>query len=239
MDLRRVWELTQDKKFLRLSEQDRPPQQLQLIFSGVAPDLIWRSSIVPTFEPCSEPTTAPYQYLLQTNESAFFCTDSWFSRHAERNTLIRDSLLKSNYMTQFIGMKAGSGAIKLSASVVSTAIKVTAVIVGTAITGAGLVILFRAGSGDFVSGLITGGILSGVYIWSQANRLDREVDEHIKKNEKETLENLRTYRFVRFLPYKIALSWSENSAITSSRRLSFPLPGKTNKVWWIHDGASQ
>ena len=225
VDLRRAAELSSDQtgkeNLLRLAGQPKGPPTFNLTLKGVGPDLNWKEN---SFEPEFRQFYVPP--VTHSTQDVEFSTDHWYQRHLQRNSSLRDTLLKSNYMAQFVEVKAGSGAKTAGKGLVVGAVGVAGLAV---LAGAGVLTVYvisagGSGAGETAAYILGGGLLWAKSIWNEGDRFDSEMTHQIQLDERESLERMRTYRFVRFLPQAISLNWSpqakENSMENTSSALS-------------------
>lgn len=201
VDLRRAYEMTKDKNLLPLLKDTTPPKELSIAFDGTGPQVSWTfGELLPSFtDKDSRPTT-----------EISYSTLPWFRRHQERNTVIRDKIAKSNYMSQYYGIQLSRGGQKTIGFVSSTVVKTAGVVLGTTVAVGGLYLLASAGASSGNGEVFTLPLAAGAWIFSTLWKEGKSIDESVDKNVKETLvkgqEDLKTFRFVRFLPSWISLS---------------------------------
>ncbi|QDK39260.1 hypothetical protein [Bdellovibrio sp. NC01] len=198
VDLRRAYELSQNKNLLPLILLNHPPKNLALSFYGVSPHLDWvQGEAFPKF---SNKTAEPLGGI-------HYSTEAWYQRHMLRNTAIRDIVSSSNYMAQYYGVKFGAGSEKALGYTAGGAIMTTGVILGTAIFAGGVYLLASAGvnDGQAIGYIIGAGFIVGAKMWKEGSRLASDTARRVDEEEEQKLENMRTYRFMRFLPNWIAL----------------------------------
>ena len=199
VDLRRAAELSGDKKLAKLAAEDRAPKDLTVEFSGVAPELKW-----------IEGQLAP-EFLVDDKKpaghEAGFDTRAWFQRHTQRNTAIRDVLLKSNYMSQYLSIKTVTAAQRGGAATMAIVVGTAGVVVGLAIVGATIYVLAQggAGTGDGAGQLLAIGFAVAWGSAKWAMDWNKELQAGLTKDEQAVLTDLRAYRLVRFMPQWISL----------------------------------
>jgi hypothetical protein len=203
VDLRRASALSGDKRLRELADGNEPVQ-LTLTFTGVGPDLEWKpSSPMPDFATVKgEPPKIPYT----------FSSRPWFDHHRERNTLLRDTLVRSNYMAQYIGIETLDGASRGVGSTAAITLGTIGVATGIAILGGGIYLAASAGLNGEALGyvLVVGtGIMTGSY--DSAKTMYKDIHRSADEEEQRRLEDLRTYRLVRFMPNWISLETRESS----------------------------
>ncbi|MGZ3781315.1 MAG: hypothetical protein ACXVCY_11755 [Pseudobdellovibrionaceae bacterium] len=224
VDFRKIFELTKEPSFQQLAEMTKPPSNLNLIFDGNGPQVIWdEGNPTPHFLDASSP---PKNQIHIT-------TLPWFLRHEQRNSQIRDVVMKSHYMAQYYGLNTSVGAEKSFGFVASNSVRVAGIIAGAVIIGGGAYLLIQSGttsSGSEAMGyIIAGGALVFKELWSQGNQIARKFDESTKERKQEGLEQLRTYRFVRFLPSWISISVNKEEQ-TGFTEKTIPLQAPSAKT---------
>lgn len=239
VDLRRAAEQTNDKGLLSLASQTRPPERLNLIFSGVGPSLNWsKHSFEPRFVAEPSPFDSEGKFNLTTSTSRVFSSHDWYVRHAERNSAIRDILMKSRYMSQFIGIESKTFSQRAGSKILTGGIKAVGVGLGLAIAGAGIYILANSvgGGTDKAAELaLAAGIGVGSYVWSQSDRIDNRLQEEIDSSERESFADLRTYRFVRFLPDHVIFNWQAKDVhIPLATTIKLKGPDSKTEAQFIH-----
>lgn len=240
VDLRRTAELTNDKALMSLASQNRPPEKLNLIFSGVGPNLDWsKQSFEPQFVTEPSPFEGEEKYNLSMSTSRVFSSHDWYVRHAERNSAIRDILMKSRYMSQFIGIESKTLSQRAGSKILTGGIKAVGVGLGLVIAGAGIYILANSvggGGSDKAAELaIAAGLGVGSYVWSQSDRIDKRLQEEIDSSERESFADLRTYRFVRLLPDHLIFNWqTKDIHIPLATAIKLKGPKSSTEVQFIH-----
>ena len=216
VDLRKAAQMTKDKQLEKLAEAPAPVR-LTIRFDGVAPNFLWsNSSSVPAFSKSSQ---APATVMHYSSEP-------WFDRHLKRNTALRDTLVKFNYMAQFLGVKAennfGRGAGRVGAVTFATA--GIAAGLGLAI-GAFVYVPNKAGAY-----LASGGTALAFYFYESAHDWDRRFQKQIDEDEEKTLQSMRTYRLVRYLPEWVSVLPNGSSAGLRAKTVSLSRPGSKSIV---------
>jgi hypothetical protein len=204
VDFRRAYELTQNNQLLSFLKMERPPKYLNLTFKGIGPQLEWQDS-------SPEPL---FQKINSSEADLTFNSNAWYERHLQRNHAVRDVLLKSNYMTQFLGIKSQSATQKVATYSFATTVKIVGVVAATAIIAGAIYIAANAGvsSNDGLGYLAVGGYSFGAYMWRESDYIQNRNLREIKEEERQQFLKLRTYRFVRFLPSEISLSTKPDSS---------------------------
>lgn len=218
VDLRKIVELTKNKEIQNLTDRPMPPKHFQLVMSGSGPELQWsKGSETPAF----------LVRLPLSSETTSFSTTAWYQRHQKRNTVIRDQVLKSNYMAQYIGIKTNSGAQKILGFSFGTTSKVIGVIAGGAIAIGGIYLLAQSGaatgsSADLMVGIFGAAALVTTTLWKAGNNIIDDTFKNANSYEEVQFENLRTYRFVRFLPNSISFQLETNEPAQNLIQLCKP-----------------
>ena len=235
VDLRRANRIAKSKELEQLLEAPQPPASLQILFYGVSPDLRWESGrYTPVF---TRTKLDPYRdYLaLSKTDSVGFDTFPWYERHELRNSQLRDVLVKSNYMAQFLGLKTYTGVQRGSTKAVAYTGKLIGIAVGAAIIGATIYLAAQGGlNGEATTYGFIGGAAVGGAIYESAEKFDREVQKSIDETETKGLEDMRTYRFVRFMPAWIVACWKGDCGTNGKSRLIFQAPKSPTKVIFAH-----
>jgi len=199
VDLRRAFELTKDKSLLPLLKDTSAPKEISLVFDGTGPNVTWSfGNPHPSF---SEKDPRPAFNIS-------YSTLPWFKRHQERNTLIRDQISKSNYMSQYYGVQLNTGTQKTIGFVSSNTLRATSLVLGTAIAVGGMYAIASAGvgAGEVYYLPVLLGYSVGKYLWSGSDQIERSIKDNVDETETKAKEDLKTYRFVRYLPSWISLS---------------------------------
>lgn len=214
VDFRRAAEINHDDRLRKLSEMRRPPPAFTLHFYGNGPLVKWNDG---EYEP---------QFLSDTNRPAMGIVEPtlpWFYRHRLRNTELRELLVKSNFMAQYLGSKsltyAEHGLVKTAAA----SIRMAGLAIGLVLFG-GAMYLATQSSGGGSQGmeyLAYAGIAAGAGIWRAGSNLDRELTREVKARDRQKQEDLRIYRMVRFMPNWIALDLAPPT--TTVNTLTVPL----------------
>ncbi len=226
VDLRRIFELTSDQRIKELSELEKPPSFFRLYFNGSGPELRWsESSITPEF-------------VISLNDQDFLSAAPWYRRHVLRNTLIRDSVLKSNYMAQYLGIKTNSGSQRAMGFSLGNASRVLGITLGGAIIFGGFYLAAQIGasgasSSEMLGGIFGAGYLVGKYFWDSGDEIINSANAGATTYEKLQFENLRIYRFVRFLPSKFDFEFSRDSNKDQLNRILMLRPNARSEVEYI------
>lgn len=219
VDLRRAFEMNPNLKWAKeAAEKPQAPKGLAIVLAGVGPEPQWRPESVkakltslnslsfPTQKLFSEVTLQdPNSKRLQLKNP--LDTASWYERHQQRNTQIRDVVTGSRYLAKATGqsMYTGTGyaASKIAAGTILTVGVATAValVVGAAY-------LFsrsgnEGGGGEAIAYVGAGGLALGAYTVHEVKKFDTRNMNALKKDWNETLDPSFSYRYVRFLPDQI------------------------------------
>ncbi len=199
VDFRRAGVLSGKKDWIRLADGP-PPPDLTLHFFGNGPVMEWMDGqYEPQFKPDTQNPPVGAQYVR---------TDAWFKRHTKRNSDLRDTLVKSNYMAQYLGSKALTQTGRGLGKIASWGVRITGVVVGAVLVGGVIYLLAQSGggaSGEGVGYLLAGAVAAGYAIYVAGERLDHDIQKSMKKEEESKRQDLHIYRMVRFLPTWIGL----------------------------------
>lgn len=229
VDLRRAYEMSQNKNLLPLIEAQRPPPDLSIAFDGTGPDVTWTfGSPLPNFAD-KDPQPA---------FNITYSTLPWFQRHQERNTLIRDKISKSNYMSQYYGIQLSKGSERTVGFISANALRVTGAVVGTAIAAAGVYLITAgggasaSGSGDAVALILGAGFYVGASIWHVGDDVDKKFKKSSEEIDRKGQEDIKTYRYVRFLPSWISLT--DGIVVTAmGKEVALKSPTSTTTVRFV------
>jgi hypothetical protein len=224
VDLRRINELSPNPSIKKLLALEKPPAFFRLYMEGSGPTLTWStSSITPEFS-------------IRVPRSDEFSASPWYERHLKRNTAIRDDVLKSNYMAQYMGIKTGSDVQKAVGYSFGNASRLLGVTLGVAIVGGGLYLAAQSGgatSGEGLSYIFAAGLVVGKYMWDVGDDIIASTRRDAKVYEDAEFEKLRTYRFVRFLPNEFSFETSEENKKDRANVLPLFNPQSSSKVEYI------
>jgi len=227
VDFRRANQLSPNRELAKLAEGP-PVPTLALHFYGVAPVMVWNEgSYTPAFkrEP-SEPDDLPMRAS----------TLPWFERHSERNTELRDVLVKSNFMAQYLGGKALTGTERGMNKAATWSIKGLAIAVGVAVTAAVLYVLAESHAnvgGEGLGYLLAGGLGASAAIWKASDQLDDSLERSLRAEDHEKQEDLKIYRVARFLPGWVAVSF-DDGGVAIARKVALPKHGVSSVVMVNH-----
>lgn len=227
VDLRKAYELSGNKALLPLIEMPRPPEQLTVFFDGTGPTVNWMEERPnPEFRDTSTPPSTAIK----------FPTLPWFLRHEERNSAIRSVVMKSNYMAQYYGLNTSVGAEKSVGFVASNSLRAVGIASGALVIGGGLYLLTQSGAsgaGEAAGYIVATGLFIFEELWDKGNKVAQSFAESAQESKKIGLENLHTYRFVRFLPSWISLSLSEEAPGATAKTLTLHAPKAKTSVRFI------
>jgi hypothetical protein len=224
VDLRRTYEMTKDPDILPLLKGTAPPKLLSLAFDGTGPLVTWEfGNPQPIFDE-------------KDSEPAFditFSTLPWYRRHQDRNSVIRDKISKSNYMSQYYGIQLSKGGQKTLGAAMSTTIRVAGVAMAAAVIAAGVYILSSSpGSGEALAYPVAAGMWLGKTMWKEGDNVDNAVRQSVMETDQRGREDLKTYRFVRFLPSWISLT--DTIVITATGKdVPFQAPTSRTTVHFV------
>ncbi len=200
VDFRRAYAIRPSKELKILAEAGAP-KTLTLHFYGNGPKTEWPEG---RYEPrfFDDPVRPSPPILVSTLP--------WFERHTKRNTELRDVLVKSNFMAQYLGNKTLTGAEYGFTKAGTWSLRAVGVGVGAALLGGVLYLASQGGgqSGEALSYMAVGSVGIGYKIWETGSDLDREYTRKIQEDDRKKQESLRIYRMVRFMPTWISLEAS-------------------------------
>jgi hypothetical protein len=199
VDLRRINEMKPSESVKKLLALSHPPAHFRLYFNGSGPELKW-----------TESSETP-EFILNVSDEKIFSAAPWYERHLKRNTVIRDSVLKSNYMAQYLGVKTSSNTQRLMGLSFGNASRVLGVTLGGAIIVGGLYVAAQSGAastGDSLAYIFLAGVAVGKYLWEAGDQIIASSYQGASEYENIQFEKLRTYRFVRFLPNQLEFETS-------------------------------
>lgn len=232
VDLRKIQEIAPHPKIAELLKLTQAPTSFRLIFKGSGPQLEWQeANRTPRF---ALPSTE-----LVSKSSFSFSSQPWYDRHVHRNTVLRDVVTESHYMSQYLQIKTNKNSQLAAGYTLGTTSKVIGVAVGAAIIGGGIYLLSQSnatGSGEAIGSIFGAGLFAGGWLWQSGQSLIQQTEADAKKYENSEFEKLRTYRYVRFLPSFI--SFEKNKDFTQSQNLiynelTFKNPKSTSQVQFI------
>lgn len=228
VDFRRANALRPNQELERFAEGP-PVRELALEFSGVGPAMQWKEGhYTPQFSEAQQPPEM---------ELAGASTLTWFERHSQRNTDLRDSLVKSNFMAQYLGGKAVTGTERGLSFAAGVTIKTIAVAIGAAVVGTILYVgVMATGStpnSEQLGAIFGAGIGTSSYIWKAGDQLEDHLDHSIAQSELSKQKDLKIYRVARFLPGWIGLNLTVREG-SSARAISLKKVGDTQVLLVNH-----
>ncbi|MCB0355749.1 MAG: hypothetical protein KDD58_07535 [Bdellovibrionales bacterium] len=239
----------------KISELNEPPKHLHLALIGDGPNIKWvgdnsdqlfdldkvefKSNLY------SEINLSLLDGDSKNNFIASAPSEAWYLRHQERNTAIREILDKSKYMVMAIGASSQAVLHKTGAALASGAMITGGVVLATVIIGGTVYLLIQlggncgSGCGELLALVGTIGWAAGETLMDHGKKLFITENHKANKNLKEDLDISKTYRFVRFLPDKIALGVSDTMAQLEQENLGFkstkkPFLTLENKGRFVH-----
>ena len=226
VDLRKAFELGGEKNLLPFLAETKVPKDLNIIFEGAGPQVTWNfGNPIPEF---SQKEERPIYKIS-------FSTLPWFRRHQLRNSAIRDQVMASHYMSQYYGVQLGKGSEQAVGAISTGALKATGIIIGTAIVAGGIYLIASAGvsgGGEALGYIAVAGALAGRYFWEQGEQVSRSYSRSVREYEERAKEDLKTYRFVRFLPSWISFT-EDKSVVGVGKEISVQAPNSGTKVKFI------
>lgn len=227
VDLRKAYDLSKNRELLPLLEMPHPPKYLNIIFDGIGPRVHWKEGqAAPAFKDESTPPSVAIK----------FSTLPWFLRHEERNSEIRSVVMKSNYMAQYYGLNTSVGAERSLGFVASNSLRAMGVVSGVVIIGGGLYLLAQSGASgaaDATGYIIGAGLLVAGHLIKQGDDVAQAFAKSATESKQAGLEDLRTYRFVRFLPSWISLTLDEDAAGVTAKVLILQSPKAKTSVKFL------
>ena len=212
VDFRRANELSPHPR-LKLLANAKHPVDLNLHFHGSSPQMVWKEgSYTPHFQHDSPPSVG---HDWQEN------SERWWERHQQRNTEIRDLLVKSNFMAQYLGGKTLTHTETGITKATTWSIRATAVAVTVALVGGVLYVAAQSNlPGESLGYLLGGAVGLGAALWNKGADLDRALMRQIREDDEKKQADLRIYRTIRFLPSWIGLDIGE-SAVDRPAKIRF------------------
>ena len=156
-----------------------------------------------------------------------------YERHLDRNDQIREVLGQSDYMMTSSLVYTGGALAKTGAVAAAGTMIATGVVIGASLIAGTIYLLAQSGSSGEGTGEIaalgfTLGLGAMKLGWDAGTDVATTVNKSVNESTKETLDLARTYRFVRYLPSKVHLSWGEKPVeVSVESRKSFIDEGAT------------
>lgn len=203
VDLRKAAELSKNSDLRKWAERPSPAFVI-LRFHGVGPQMRWvEGQTIPEFEDSGR----------QPKTGLSFSTLPWYQQHQERNSALRDRLMKSNYMAQYLGVKTGSTSEKAAGKAALVTWAGAGIALGAAIMAGGFYLLTKSsGSGEAAGYILGSGAAVMTKSVDEASSWDARFQRKVVEDEEKSLKALRTYRLVRFLPNWVSVEISDQSA---------------------------
>lgn len=190
VDLRKAMELSGDKSMTRAIEDSN--RKVTLILTGVGPKPNWSDSGL----------SMAFQYTLEPknkNDGILFSTRNWYEWHQNRNTKIRDSLIKSHYMGEALGHSTAKASKYAAKAAVTTAI-VTGIVV---VAAAGIYAAIQVQDPQALEGIFYLTLGAGAWLGQKASDFNKYVNNEIDEADRTQKELRKMYRMIRFLPSNI------------------------------------
>ena len=224
VDLRRAADLAHDSSLKKMAEMKNAPE-LSILFSGVGPQLKWTvGQSAPDFLKADH----------RPEDGFSFSSDPWFAHHQERNTLLRDSLLKSNYMAQYLSIKTGTATEKGLGKAIMYSWTGAGIVLGGALIIGGAYLAVQSGAGEVLTLALIPGIAIIAASFAESSHWEAQYKSSVEKDEQKSLANLQTYRLVRFLPEWVTLSKSEPKTGLRSKKFALQAPRSKTRVEFIN-----
>ncbi len=219
VDLRRAHEMSNSP----YPENFGPnPKMLSLYLNSLMPESDWsKAEDRPVFI-YDLPKLEGAEFIQPNSPWVYhFSTEPWIKWHLRRSDELRDVMIKSNYMAQYLSAKTKRGLTEGLGFLASGTVKALGVIAGTAIVAGGLYIAAQAHSGgELPSAIVATGFLVGQKSWKAGDRITSDVSLSAKREEENDIRNIQVYRYMRFLPASIRLSnqqvLSNSSVVTKT-----------------------
>lgn len=206
VDLRKAMELSgvNLNKVLENSKRD-----VQLLMTGFGPKVKWSEG----------GEIVNFQFHLPTAQEYLFSTNDWYSWHKKRNTKIRDSLVKSHYMTVALGHETSNFSKKTAGFAAISLLTVAGIAVVAGSVYACIQLPTCVSSTDAYQGLLGLTLLTAAFVVEKGDQIATYVDKQITASNKDRAEFRKTYRMIRFLPSNIEYI-DENLDKSSKRYIS-------------------
>ncbi len=194
VDLRKTMELSGHNLTPLLNNQKR---KIVLLMSGVGPKTEWSLD--------GENMIFKYSLIHDDEQDRYaFSTRQWFQWHQNRNTNIRNSLVKSHYMAEALSYSTTRVSKRTLGFAASTAMFVGAV----AVAAGGTYALIQVASApnapaDSFKAIIGLTLLGIKFFMDKSADITKYVDEKIEAADRNQEELRKTYRMIRFLPSNI------------------------------------
>ena len=175
-------------------------EKLQIHFMGSGPQVRWDTD--------SAMENFSFASTFENQNAVTAKTDEWFLWHRQRNTALREQMIKSNSKLHSIGMQSMRGIKKTSAVLISAPIYILSgvVFVGGTVLIASAATQAKTGQTEQL-GYLFGGVFivsKGIFLAAQETltSMNRSSEEDYRREK----ERLKTYRMVRYLPAAIELT---------------------------------
>ncbi len=184
------------RKAMQLSEENLSPfvenknRRVHLLMSGTGPQTEWSDNGETVLFKFAQPIEHPHSFV----------TNSWYQWHKKRNTNIRDTLLKSHYMTMALGHKTSNLSKKTAGIAASAALFAGAIVV----VAAGVYTAIQiGGSSEALEGLFYVTLAGASWFVEKGEDVTKYVDKKVEESKQDQADLRKSYRMIRFLPSQI------------------------------------
>ena len=225
VDFRAAWNLDPRLSWVKeLAEREQPPANLILVLGGPGPEPVWTPEL--KLNPLRSHRQISFKLrgrksdltlldqtglILSTHRSPD--ASKWYARHLERESELHELILDS----AFGGKATASGAVASTKIAAKTTFGILVGIGGTAL-GA---VMIHAGAQSSSNDLVRYGLITIGASWTWGAKYISEGYHSSVREFKEDIDPSLSYRFVRYLPEYLWLSWSDQA-------LKFPLELRTS-----------
>lgn len=189
VDLRKTMELSGHNLTPLLNNQKR---KIVLLMNGVGPKTEWSSD--------GENLIFKYSLIYDDEQDKYaFSTRQWFQWHKNRNTKIRDSLIKSHYMGEALGHSTAKVSKYAAKAAVTTALMTGIVVVAAA----GIYAAIQVQDAQALEGIFYVTLGAGAWLGQKSSDFNKYVNQEIDEADRTQEELRKIYRMIRFLPSNI------------------------------------
>lgn len=236
VDLRRSYDMSGNKALLPYLNGTTPPAEFAVLFSGAGPTVQWHAGdAIPSF--INEVSRPPYPIS--------FDTMPWYRRHVLRNTEIRDVITSSNYMAQYYGLNASTGAEKTLGHTIGAGVKAAGVVLATVIIVGAIAIVIAIASesnasvsgkesAEFLGYAFGAGVSLGSSMWDGGDNVTKQTTASANARKEKGLEELKIYRYVRYLPNWISVTDKFVAPPGKNIPTYLRAPSSKTKVQFLH-----
>lgn len=211
VDLRKALELSGNKSLQQIIDNSK--RKVHLLLNDLGPKINWSES----------GSTVSFDYRVPTQQIKtyhVFTTRTWYDWHQSRNTKIRESLLKSRYMTMALEHQT-SRISKQTVGLAGTAAYYVGAVAAVAVGGYLGLQLAQSGvlDPDAYVGVLGFTAIGAVWFIEKGHSFYDSVGQKIKESDRKKIDLRKTYRMIRFLPSSIEYI-DENLATSKTRYYS-------------------